>query len=236
MGKRDKNGQFRGGKRKGAGRKPKGERAGSPHKRRTAVNPRHPQHVVIRVLGSVGWLRRLDVFRAIRGAITTTLDDQDFRIVHFSVQSNHIHLLCEASSKEALAAGMKGFQVSAAKRINAALTTRTGKERKGQVFADRYHVEAISSVRQTRHALCYVLNNWRKHKRDGSDGGLFDGRLDAYSSAIHFPGWRERTAKELRLPRTYEPPVVAKPKTWLLAESWKLAKPISVFDVPSARH
>src|SRR5262245_65248079 len=78
----DKNGQRRGGPRKGAGRPPKGARAGSPHKRRAEIDPRHPQHIVIRVLGSVGWLRRYDMFRAIRHAITTMLAREDFRIVH----------------------------------------------------------------------------------------------------------------------------------------------------------
>ena len=230
----DKNGQRRGGPRKGAGRPPKGARAGSPHKRRAPVDRRHPQHVVIRVLGSVGWLRRYDMFRAIRHAIATTLTHADFRVVHFSVQSNHIHLLCEADDQHALARGMKSFQISAAKRINALLSKRRRTRVRGQVFTDRYHVEALGSPTQTRRVLCYVLNNWRRHHRDDHETGLYDDRIDPYSSAIHFSGWRERTQAVLQPPRGYEPPPHVEPRTWLLREGYLRAHggSISVFAVP----
>jgi hypothetical protein len=49
----------RGGKRPGAGRKPKGRRAGSPHKTRPEFNARYPVHVVLRVIGAVGNPRRM---------------------------------------------------------------------------------------------------------------------------------------------------------------------------------
>src|SRR5262245_23850293 len=233
----DKNGQHRGAFRKGAGRPPKGARAGSPHKRRAEIDRRHPQHVVIRVLGSVGWLRRYDMFRAIRHAITTTFAREGFRIVHFSVQTNHIHLLCEADNKEALASGMKGFQISAAKRLNAVLSKRRRTKILGQVFADRYHVEALGSPTQTRRALCYVLNNWRRHHRHHHETGLYDDRIDPYSTAIHFPGWRERTQAALQPPRGYEPPPLVEPRTWLLREGYLRARggPISVFTIPGPR-
>lgn len=234
--KRDKNGQRRGGARPGAGRKPKHGRAGSPHKRRAEVNRRHPQHVVLRVLGSVGWLRRMDMYQAIRIGLCTALARDDFRIVHYSVQGHHIHLLCEADDKHALAAGVKGFEVSAARHINAVLSRRRGRARKGQVFADRYHVESMSSVRQTRHAICYVLNNWRHHDRHRTEPGIFNGRLDPYSSAMAFPGWREREHRHLHVPPDVPFPIVSRPQTWLLAEAWKRDRPISVYEIPGPSH
>ena len=91
-----------------------------------------------------------------------------FRLVHFSVQSNHIHLLVEADQKEALAAGMQGFQISAAKLINAAIS-KGGARRRGSVFPDRYFAKIITSARQARHTLRYVLLNWRHHKEDRVD-------------------------------------------------------------------
>src|SRR5258706_15637150 len=103
---RDKNGQRRGGARPNAGRKPKGSRAGSPHKRRDDLNPRNPQHVTMRVSSSVGWLRRMDAYRAVRRALSRVLANHDeLRIIHISVQGTHIHVLCEASDKYMLARG-----------------------------------------------------------------------------------------------------------------------------------
>lgn len=229
--KRDKNGQRRGGKRAGAGRKPRVPgRSSSQHKRRPALDRRHPQHVTLRVVGAVGYLRKPHMYRAIRTALVAVIERQDFGIVHFSVQGNHIHLMCEAEDRNALAAGMKAFQCSAAQHLNQEVSRARGTRRRGQVFADRYHVRSISSVRQLRHVLNYVLNNWRHHGARGPS--LFDGKLDPYSSAVLFPGWKERTTPTIHIPPDYEPPTVSRPRTWLLAEGYKRARPISVFETP----
>ncbi len=233
---RDKNGQRRGGTHKRTGRPPKGERAGSPHKRRDEINARHPQHVTLRVVERVGWLRRRHMFRAVRAAIAAVAKHDAFRIVHVSVQSNHIHLLCEATGKMPLARGVQGFQISAAKHLNGEVSVRTGEKCRGQVFPDRYHVESISSVRQARHALAYVLNNWRRHRQDNGRAGLVGGRIDPFSSGLAFPGWSEPLpTATFSLPTDYEPPLVSRPQTWLLAEGWKRASPINVFEVPGSR-
>src|SRR5207344_620223 len=179
----------RGGKRRGAGRKPKGRRAGSPHKARPELKARHPVHVVLRVIGQVGNLRRRCVYRAIREATLTTARREDFRIVHLSIQRTHVHLLVEADHKRALAAGMQGFQISAAKHLNAAISKgKPGPRRRGAVFPDRYHAEIITSPTQARHALSYVLGNWRKHQEDRAQL-VSDWKVDWFSTAAMFPGW-----------------------------------------------
>src|ERR1041385_7627511 len=156
-----------GGKRRGAGRPPKGKRAGSPHKKRPYLHERYPVHVSLRVVGEIGNLRRRCVYQAVREATLTTARREDFRIVHVSIQRTHIHLLVEANDKEALAAGMQGFQISAAKHLNAAISKgKPGPRRRGVVFPDRYHAEIITSPTQARHTLSYVMNNWRKHQED----------------------------------------------------------------------
>ena len=58
----------RGGKRRGAGRAPKGARAGAPHKQRPFLHARYPVHVTLRVVAAVGKLRRRCVYQAIREA------------------------------------------------------------------------------------------------------------------------------------------------------------------------
>jgi hypothetical protein len=102
----------RGGKRRGAGRPPKGQRAGSPHRQRPYLHARYPVHVVLRVISAVGNLRRRCVYQAIPGATLTAARREDFRVVHLSIQRTHIHLLVEANDKGALARGMQGFQIS----------------------------------------------------------------------------------------------------------------------------
>jgi hypothetical protein len=231
----DKNGQRRGGPRPKAGRKPKGARAGSSHKTRPEINHRHPQHVTLRVAAAVGWLRRMDAYRAVRRALARVLANHHaFRIVHISVQGTHLHVLCEASDKDTLARGIQGFEIAAAKALNRAVSKRAAVPRVGRVFPDRYHVESISSVRQARHALAYVLNNWRRHREDGRRVGLFGGRVDPFSSGGAFEGWRA-AIETWTWPVDYEPPPVSRAETWLLAEGWKRAKPIGAFEVPGPR-
>jgi REP element-mobilizing transposase RayT len=224
----------RGGKRKGAGRKPRGARAGSPHQLRPTIKPHHALHVVMRVVPGVGNMRRRSLYKAMRSATLTAALRERIRIVHISIQRTHVHMLVEAEDKLALARGMQGFQISAARHINTAL--RVGaRRRRGAVFADRYHVEVITSPRRARHALSYVLNNWRKHQEDRVQP-MSTWRIDWFSSAVMFPGWVEYDDEPFlwRGPGTYDPLVVYQPRTWLLREGWKKSGSISCREVPSA--
>jgi len=184
-------------------------------------------------------MRRLDTFAAVRRALRAVLGRQlEFRIVHVSVQNTHVHLLVEALDKKALANGMRAFQISAAKHINATVSRRRRMQerRRGSVFVDRYYTEDLGSVRQVRHALSYVINNWRRHGEDRGMFALFEGRLDPFASGLAFGGWREVIPDEDRwLPRDYEPPEVSAPRTWLLGLGWARAPAISMFEVPGPR-
>jgi len=227
----------RGGKRRGAGRPPKARRAGSPHKARPELLARHPVHVVLRAVRAVGNLRRRCVYQAIREATLTIARREDFRIVHLSIQRTHVHLLVEADHKDALASGMQGFQISAAKHLNAAISRgQPGPRRRGSVFPDRYHAQIITSPRQARHALTYVLGNWRKHQEDRATP-MSSWTIDWFSSAVMFPGWAEYGEEAFlwRGPPTYDPLVVYQPRTWLLRAGWKKAGSISCRQVPSVQ-
>jgi REP element-mobilizing transposase RayT len=101
-----------GGRRPGAGRKPKGSRPGARHRARPEHDPRHPVHVTIRVVDSASGLRRKDIYLAIRKATIVTARREAFRIIQMSIQHNHIHLLAEADSKAALSKGVRGFSIS----------------------------------------------------------------------------------------------------------------------------
>jgi REP element-mobilizing transposase RayT len=230
-------GSKRGGKRRRAGRKPKGKRAGSPHKQRPELKARHPVHVVLRVISAVGNLRRRCTYKAVREATLTAAQRENFRIVHLSIQRTHLHLLVEADDKAALAVGMQGFQISAAKHLNAAISKgRPGPRRRGTVFPDRYHAEVITTPTQARHTLSYCLNNWRKHQEDRIEP-MSEWHIDWFSSAIHFPGFAEYGDEPFfrRGPPTCDPLIVYQPRTWLLREGWKKCGPISCREVPSEK-
>lgn len=115
--------------------------------------------------------------------------------------------------------------------MNAALKWEV--RRRGQVFTDRYHVEIIRTPRQARHALAYVLNNWRKHREDAARTWL----VDPFSTGWSFMGWKqlERALVLWRVPETYEPMFVWLPKTWLLYEGWRRHGLVDCREVPSQR-
>jgi REP element-mobilizing transposase RayT len=222
-----------GGKRPGAGRKPKGARPGVPHVARPAHDPRHPVHVTMRVVGSASGLRRRDIYFAIREATIVTAKREDFRITHMSIQRDHIHLIVEAESKRSLSKGVQGFSISAARQINKAITARGGDRRTGRVIADRFHARPLTSPRAVRNAIAYLLCNWRHH---GEDRAPFarTWKVDPFSSGAVFFDWQELSDSPVLwpLPPTYHPLIVFRPRTWLL-RSWPQFHPlISVREVP----
>ena len=195
-----------GGRRRGAGRKPAGDRAGVPHTARPPHQARLPVHATLRALPTLGSLRACPVFNHLEAAIGAA-SCAAFRIVHFSVQRDHVHLLVEAHDRTALLRGLRGFAIRAARAVNRAL------DRRGRVWADRYHARALRTPREVRHALCYVLHNWKKQV----PGAL---RLDPCSSACWFDGWRGPRPR-WSLPPAGAPPPVRAPRTWLLARGWR---------------
>jgi len=232
--KLDKNGQRRGGKRDGAGRPARGERPSERHERREAFKASEPVHVVIRAVEAVGALRGFAAYHALRAAMVTTFKRDDFRIVHISIQRTHVHLIVEAAGRMALARGMQGFEISAARHLNAAISQRTGKDRRGAVFSDRYYVEVLRSPRQTRHAINYVLNNWRRHGE--SQLRLASGwKVDPFSSAPSFDGFEDVDARAIAWPERYVPLPVWEPRTWLLSEGWRMHGLVGTTEVPGPR-
>lgn len=235
----------RGGKRRG--RKPNnGVRAGMSHDARASLVASYPLHVTL-VLPIVSTLRDFDIYPAFEKATIAAAkygqhmeDDQWFRIVHLSIQSNqsnHVHLLVEASDRDALSRGLQSFEISAAKWINRAVSKRFKRRRRGGVFADRYHDEPIKSPLQARRALTYVLNNWRKHERDRTKTSS-TWRVDPFSSGVLFTGWQEladRGVARWDIPEGYVPLTVLEPRTWLLRVGWRRHGLVPCSEVPSER-
>ena len=209
----------RGGPRDGAGR-PKKQGAVS-HRRREMLKRRTPLHVVVRCGDDVRALRRWKVARVLSRAFRAGCARAGFRICHFSVQGNHIHLVIEADSAQALSEGMRAWTIRVARAINRVLG-RTGK-----VFSQRYHAVRLKTARQVRAALCYVLQNARRHGLDVAAGAP-----DVYSSAWWFTGWTHDRWRPSWKPT--EAPTVAPAEGWMLKDGWERWGLIGVDEVPPA--
>jgi putative transposase len=216
-----------GGARRGAGRKRRG-RGRVPHRRREVLKPRWPVHITLRCVREVGQLRKFKLYQRLREAMAGASARLDFSICQYSVQGDHIHLICEAHSKNALSNGMRSLQNRITKKLNKLLS------RDGSAFADRYHMRVLTSPTTTRHALGYVLLNGRKHgehlKVTGSRNAAW---IDPFSSAYYFDGWLGRPDGRLGHPPPGPPPV-AEPQTWLLSTGWRRLGLISPSHAPQA--
>ena len=186
-----------GGKRKGAGRKPSGPRAGVSHRVRPALRRRLPVHVTLRMAEHVWNLRSRRSFRVIRAALETGADRFGVRVVQLSVQGNHLHLLVEAADRAALGRAMKGLSVRLAKGLNHMMGT------KGRVLADRYHAHVLATPTEVRRAMRYIRDNARQHAAARGEH-YAPGYVDPYSS--------DAPAAGLMLPA---------PTTWLVREGWR---------------
>jgi putative transposase len=167
----------RGGLRPGAGRKRVRLRKGVPHRARPEHGKAHPVHVTMRAMRGLPGLRKQAVFREMKRALSRTARVW-FRIVHFSVQVDHVHLLVEADDKNALSRGLIGLTTRLARAINRVLV------RKGRVWDDRFHAHELRSPREVRNGIVYVLMNAKKHIPNAPS-------VDPCSSARSFTGWRD---------------------------------------------
>src|SRR5438094_4377560 len=107
-----------GGKRKNAGRKPAGGRARMAHRARPAHNKANPVHITLRIVHGAPSLRQKAPFRVIKQAMAEGKLRANYRLVHFSVQRDHIHLLVEADDSRSLANGIRALEIRIARRIN----------------------------------------------------------------------------------------------------------------------
>jgi REP element-mobilizing transposase RayT len=123
-------------------------------------------HVTVKLVPEVGSLRKRKFIASMREAFRAGKVKDGFRICQFSIQRDHMHVMTEAESNQALSRGVQGWEIRVARRVNARLG------RKGKVFADRFHAVPVRSPRQLRNTLCYVLNNGHRHARRSGTGSI----------------------------------------------------------------
>jgi REP element-mobilizing transposase RayT len=212
-----------GGKRDRAGRKKQKRKHDSAHRKRPELRRYHPVHAVMRMRDGVPKLRQGRTYRAIRKSLVKCLGTEGFRVCHVSIQGTHIHFIIEASDRTALSAGMKRLNILTAKALNRELG------RRGSPFAFRYHATQITSPKQARNCLAYVLNNWRRHREHQICERAQLASIDPYASGLSFDGW---SAGRFAVPADFTPLPVAEPSTWLLRVGWKKHGLLDVREVP----
>ena len=176
------------------------------HKARPELSHRHPVHVTLRVLPEVPSLRVLNHW--VRRALVAGGLKQGFRLVHYSIQSNHLHLIAEADDARRLSRGIQGLAVRIARAVNSAMSRRHGK-----VFSQRFHQRVLTNPTATKNAIAYLVHNYRKLRAEG-DRPVPPHFIDELSSAIHLAGIEES-------------PLPA-PRSWLLAIGFRRAGPILI--------
>ena len=196
--------------------------------RRPRLCARHPVHVTMKLRHDLPSLRLRPTHRLVRAALLAASGGEGFRVVEYSVQTTHLHLLVEADDARRLSRGMNGLAVRLVRGLN-----RLWK-RCGRVFVERYHARALKTPREVRNALVYVLNNARKH------GCLWGRRVDEYSSAGSFEGWRETPETPRSAARGPDrdaesvQPWLVRARTWLLAKGWMKRGRIGVTEAPAS--
>jgi REP element-mobilizing transposase RayT len=160
-------------------------------------------HVTLRCREAIPSLRSMRVFQSLSRSLAAS-HKEAFRVVQFSVQTDHIHLIVEGDGMNALVRGLQGLAARCAKAVNRAV------RRRGSVWSSRYHAHALRTPTEARRGFVYVLLNFRKHLRAGAG-------VDPRSSGPWFSGWRARRA----LPA--DPSPVLPPRTWLAAIGWRRA-------------
>jgi len=204
-----------GGRRPGSGRKRRvGLRPCVPHRSRRSQSAHEPALVTLRATRDVGSLRAPAAFRAIRSTLSRT-STTELRVVHFSVQTNHVHLIVEADGARSFTSGMRSLTTRLALAVNRTLA------RRGRIWSDRFHTRALTTPRAVRTALVYVLANAYKHMRVRAG-------LDPCSSARAFDGFADRPSALPRAPADLPPP-----RTWLLRIGWRRHGLLSTSERPA---
>ena len=204
----------RGGPRRGAGRPP-GVRPRVMHRQREPIAARVPVHITIRLRRGLPTLRQPRFVRRFRRSLAEACVRHGFRVVHYSIQRDHVHLLIEAQNNRSIACGMKSVGARLGKLTNRLFA------RSGKVLDGRYHLRPLRTPLEAYRALRYVLLNHRHHaaQRHRPHHATTHVRAvpDPASSGRWFDGWRNVTAP----PNVTDVCEVAAARTWLLRTSWR---------------
>lgn len=134
-----------GGRRSNSGKK-RIHSKGVAHRTREKINSRTPLHINFKFQKTI---RNISTLEILKRALLNG-EKKGLKVIHFSLQSNHVHLIAEAPSNEALTLGMKSILNTIARN-------------KGSILKGRYHLHVLRSPNETKNAVQYVLFNEERH-------------------------------------------------------------------------
>ena len=170
----------RGGRRPNSGRK-RLQSKGVAHRIREHVNHRTPMHINFKFRKAI---RNKDCLKLLKRAILNSRR-HGLRVIHFSLQHNHIHLIVEAETNHILTRAMRSLTVTFAKGL-----------KQGRVQIERYHLHVLKSIRETRNVIHYVVFNKQKHEKGTCS------TVDEYGSLLTMANakeWIKEFARKNRL-------------------------------------
>ncbi len=162
-----------GGRRPGSGRR-RIHSKGVAHRMREEVSTRVPMDINFKYKA---FIKNKQCLKLLKKAILNARS-HGLRVIHFSLQSNYIHLIVESENNSILTTGMRSLTVTFAKGL-----------KKGRVQLERYHLHVLRSIRETKNAVRYVVFNQQKHEK-----GTYS-KVDEYSSVLSHKEWIKEFAK-----------------------------------------
>ncbi len=179
------------------------------HIPRPRVTKSTPVHVTLKCVEGLPNLREVKYRRIILRVFADEGARKGFRLVHYSIRRDHLHLVCEADETLALSRGVQRV----ASRVARWLNKRLG--RRGRFFAGRFHGRVMRTPKDMRNVLSYVYLNLHKDRARRRIRVL---SVDSCTSHTWFDGWKHR-AGPADDPSERDP--VARPKSWLLRKGWR---------------
>ena len=159
------------------------------------LSARQAVHVTMRLRAGLPSLRQGREYEVLLGVFRSGCERFGFRLVHYAVLGNHVHLLTEGEDRRGHSRGVQGLAIRIAKRLNKLW------QRKGKVFQERFHGRVLRTPREVRTALAYLMHNARRHGyRVAPDGP------DPFSSGRWFDGWRGWVRQTASGPRPWRGP------------------------------
>jgi len=188
------------------------------HESRALVTPQQPVFVTAKVARGVPSLRSAEEAEVVLQAFREVNRLGALRVVQYSIQSNHLHLIVEAGDALQLGRGMSQLTIRVARRLNKLWG------RKGGLWKERFHSRVIDNRAQMRNVLRYCLDNGHKH------GVWHDHSLpDPFSSGRWFEGFVGYRAEA----RDAACPVVAA-RSWLGSIGWRKNAQLPAASSPAA--
>lgn len=173
-----------GGVRKNAGRKREISR-GVSHREREHVSGRTPVHINFKYRTHV---RNKTTLKLLKRSISNARS-HGLRVLHFSFQTNHVHLIVEADNNALLTLGMRSLTITFARGM-----------KMGKVQVQRYHLHVLRTIQETRNAINYVLFNQQRHEKGTcSTVNEYSSVLSLQDGILLVQNWSRRKKMVLRI-------------------------------------